>query len=405
MHHGSTVINADQPGKAEWCWVAILSRGKGHVGVIRGKAWVEARLNQGYLSICKDMQAIRGERSVTAVHCRPRSGRGSLSRSRGFTLGSHRRPRSSERHRRRYLGPRGALGPIGSLGMDTNNSISDGTDPAGDPTSFDFERDALSHLDSLYGAALRMTRKPQDAEDLVQETYLKAFAAEDRFTPGTNLRAWLFRILTNTYITSYRKSQRRPKEAWTDTVEDWQLADVESHSSTGLRSAETEALDRLPDTAVKEALQALPEDYRMAVYLADVEGFAYKEIAKIMDTPIGTVMSRLHRGRSLLRDALASYAQDSGYLRSSESASDSSDLQDGASGQPAKTLDARGGTAAEVAPAEAAPISAKPGGSIAESAGTASGPAAGVEGAAGSPEAPVTEPHHHEPTAQTGGAR
>lgn len=188
--------------------------------------------------------------------------------------------------------------------------------PAPDaPEDFDFETAALAQLDSLYGGALRMTRNPQDAEDLVQEVFLKAFKARDRFTPGTNLRAWLYRIMTNTYISSYRAKQRRPQESWSEDVSDWQLAQVESHTSTGLRSAETEAMDRLPDSAVKEALASLREDYRMAVYLADVEGFAYKEIAEIMDTPIGTVMSRLHRGRRQLRELLGDHARATGIVK------------------------------------------------------------------------------------------
>ncbi|HEX8001142.1 MAG TPA: sigma-70 family RNA polymerase sigma factor [Mycobacteriales bacterium] len=179
-----------------------------------------------------------------------------------------------------------------------------------------FEATALPFLDQLYSAALRMTRKPADAEDLVQETFVKAFAAFHQFEEGTNLKAWLYRILTNTYINQYRKKQREPQQSMTDEIDDWSLARAAQHTSSGLRSAETEALDHLPDSAVKDALASLPDEFRMAVYLADVEGFSYKEIAEIMGTPIGTVMSRLHRGRKALQKSLWGYASERGLVPS-----------------------------------------------------------------------------------------
>jgi len=175
-----------------------------------------------------------------------------------------------------------------------------------------FERDVAPFLQSLYGGALRMTRNPTDAEDLVQEAMLKAFAAFGSFTEGTNLKAWLFRILTNTYINQYRKKQRAPLQTSADELTDGQLN--EAGENLGMRSAEAEAMAKLADGEIVDALAALPDDFRMAVYLVDIEGFSYKEAAEIMDTPVGTVMSRLSRGRKQLRELLREYATERGFI-------------------------------------------------------------------------------------------
>ena len=187
-----------------------------------------------------------------------------------------------------------------------------------------FSDDAMPLMGSLYSAALRMTRNPADAEDLVQETYLKAYRGYGGFTEGTNLKAWLYRILTNTYINIYRAKQRRPDETELDEGEDpylyQRLGGLEAAQMS--RSAEDELMDWFTDAEVKTALESLPEQFRMAVLLADVEGFSYKEIAEILDIPIGTVMSRLHRGRKALQKRLYDFAAERGLAPPGETPED-----------------------------------------------------------------------------------
>jgi RNA polymerase sigma-70 factor (ECF subfamily) len=188
----------------------------------------------------------------------------------------------------------------------------------------DFADQAMEFMPSLYSAALRMTRNPADAEDLVQETYLRAYRGFGGFTEGTNLKAWLYRILTNTFINRYRAKKRRPEETEFDDVEDFylykRLGGLEAAGAG--RSAEDELMDLFPEQEVKDAVEALPENFRMAVLLADVEGFSYKEIAEILDIPIGTVMSRLHRGRKALQKQLYDFAATRGLAPPAGSASE-----------------------------------------------------------------------------------
>ena len=188
--------------------------------------------------------------------------------------------------------------------------------PDASRTRDQFAEDAASHLDALYAVACRLTRNPTEAEDLVQDALVKAMRAKDQFQPGTNLKAWLFRILTNTFINSYRAKQRRPMETDLDDVEDMYLYRRIGafESALASRSAEDQLMDVFTDDEVKAALDALPVNFRLPVLLADVEGFSYKEIAEMLDIPIGTVMSRLHRGRKAMQKQLYEFARDRGLV-------------------------------------------------------------------------------------------
>ena len=202
-----------------------------------------------------------------------------------------------------------------------------------------FQADALPLLDSLYGAALRMTRNPQDAEDLVQETMLRAYRAFDRFEAGTNLKAWLFRILTNAYINTYRKRQREPQKVSADEVEEFDLyRELKNHDTQFEATPESIVLDSLVDSDIIDAIDDLPEQFRLAVILSDIEGFSYAEMAEIMDVPMGTVMSRLHRGRKALQKRLWELARDRGIVKGADSSGNQSSRNE-SSNQQSKTGD------------------------------------------------------------------
>lgn len=177
-----------------------------------------------------------------------------------------------------------------------------------------FHREAVPLLGEIYGGALRLTRNPADAEDLVQETYLRAYRAFGSFQQGTNLRAWLYRIMTNAFINLYRKRQREPRTVSQDEVPEWYLYEKIGQRGAEV-SAEARVLEGLPDEDVRQALADLPEQFRLAVLLADVEGFSYREISEILDVPLGTVMSRLHRGRKSLEKRLWDAMRERGLVR------------------------------------------------------------------------------------------
>ena len=188
-------------------------------------------------------------------------------------------------------------------------------DPApGQVAGWDFEAAALPHLDALYNMAYRLTRNPEDAEDLIQETFFKAYKYYDKFEEGTNLKAWLFRIMKNSFINGYRKRQSQPPEsAFSDIEESFENVMVDDSGT--IKNPEEEILESVLDEDVQQALDALRDDYRMVILLVDLEGFSYKEAAEILEVPVGTVMSRLYRGRRVLEKTLLDYARNHGYMR------------------------------------------------------------------------------------------
>lgn len=206
-----------------------------------------------------------------------------------------------------------ATGPLPTRRRLDSKTMKNSNSEADQARILAFEQQALPLMPQLYGAALRWTRNPSDAEDLVQEAFAKAFVAWGQFQQGTNLKAWLYRIMTNTHINMYNKRAKDQAKGGLDDLEDWQIGSAESVTSLSSRSAELEAIDNLPSDTIRKALHDIPEEFRMVVYYAVVDGLPYAEIAEIMDTPIGTVMSRLHRGKKMLRKSLADYAMAEGY--------------------------------------------------------------------------------------------
>lgn len=202
--------------------------------------------------------------------------------------------------------------PTGTIEPNMTSSPSMTTEP---PLEWSFEHAAIPFLDALYNMGYRLTRNAEDAQDLVQETYLKAYRHFDKFEPGTNLKAWLFKILKNTFINGYRKRQNRPQQSAFSDIEDAFETNLRDDVSRDIKNPEQEVLDKILDSDVQRALDDLSDDYRMVIHLVDLEGFSYKEAASILDVPVGTVMSRLYRGRRLLERALLQYARDHGYLR------------------------------------------------------------------------------------------